>query len=382
MLRTSVLNINYSLFDLWSIWPFLTLLGYDIIVLAMTKAKDKILVALSGGVDSAVTLYLLKKQGYEVEAAFMKNFSANINIKGDCPWKEDRIMAYRVASFLKIPIRTFNFEKEYHQKIVNYIFSSYKNGQTPNPDVLCNNEIKFKLFLDKALHLGFSKIATGHYAQIKQSKNFYHLWRAKDKNKDQSYFLSGLNQKQLAHTLFPISHLTKPQVRAMARRARLPNAYRPDSQGICFVGKVNLKDWLAQKIKPKTGKIVDTKGRLLGKHTGVWYYTIGQRQGLDLSGGPWYVVSKDIKKNILVVGHISEAALYKKTIRINSLHWLGKAYKLPLKAKAQIRYRQPAQNITLYKDRAIFAKPQKGVASGQIVAIYKNQELIASATIN
>ena len=347
----------------------------------MKKNKEKILVALSGGVDSAVALYLLKKQGQQVSAAFMKNFSEKINIKGDCPWREDRLMAYRVASFLQIPIQTFNFEKEYHKKVVNYIFNSYKNGQTPNPDVLCNNEIKFKLFLDKALKLGFDKIATGHYAQLRQDKNGYHLYRAKDKNKDQSYFLSGLNQAQLAKSLFPIGHLTKPQVRLIAKRAKLPNASRPDSQGICFIGKINLKDFLSQKIKPKMGKIVDNKGNILGDHQGVWYYTIGQRQGLNLSGGPWYVVDKDIKKNILVVGHISEAALYKKTIQINSLHWLGKAHKFPLQAKAQIRYRQPAQNITLYKNKVVFAKLQKGVASGQILAIYKNQELIANATI-
>ncbi|MFA5126492.1 MAG: tRNA 2-thiouridine(34) synthase MnmA [Patescibacteria group bacterium] len=345
------------------------------------KEKGRILVALSGGVDSAVALYLLKKQGYEVEAAFMKNFSARANIKGDCPWKEDHLMAYRVASQLKVPIRTFNFEKQYHQKIVSYIFCSYKQGQTPNPDVLCNNEIKFKLFLDKAIKLGFDKIATGHYAQIKQTKNVYRLYRGRDKNKDQSYFLAGLGQAQLAKSLFPIGHLTKPRVRSIAKRAKLVNADRPDSQGICFIGKINLKDFLAQKIKPKEGKTLNTKGEFLGTHQGVWYYTIGQRQGLNLSGGPWYVVDKNVKKNILTVARLNESSLYKKTIKIDSLHWLGKIYKLPLRAKAQVRYRQPAQNATLYKEKIIFTVRQRGVASGQILVIYKNKELIASATI-
>ena len=343
--------------------------------------KSKILVALSGGVDSAVVLYLLKKQGYDVEAAFMKNFSEKINIKGECPWIQDRLEAYRVAAQLKVPIRTFNFEKEYHQRIVKYIFNSYKQGLTPNPDVLCNNEIKFRLFLDKAIKLGFGQIATGHYAQVKHDKNGYHLLRGKDKNKDQSYFLSGLDQKQLSHTLFPIGHLTKPQVRVIAKRAKLPNYNRPDSQGICFIGKIDLKTFLSQKIKPKAGDIVDTKNNVLGQHQGVWYYTIGQRHGLNLSGGPWYVTSKDLKANRLIVGRINSDELYKKIVQIDILHWLGETYKFPLKAKARIRYRQPAQVVTIYKNKAVFTTPQKGVASGQIVAIYKNQELIASATI-
>lgn len=358
----------------------------------MSKPKIKILVGLSGGVDSAVSLYLLQKQGYQVEAAFMKNFSEKVNIKGECPWKEDRMMAYRVAAHLKVPIQTLDFEKQYHDKVVDYIFESYQAGLTPNPDVLCNNEIKFKLFLEYATKLGFDKIATGHYAKIKEDKNGFHLLRAKDSNKDQSYFLAGLNQKQLAKAVFPIGDIIKPKVRQIARQAKLPNAERKDSQGICFIGKIDLKTFLQQKIKAKVGEILDTKGNKLGTHQGVWYYTIGQRRGLDIGGsGPWYVVSKDLKNNRLIVGHVDDEKLYNKSVQISDLHWLVKEHKLPLKAKAQIRYRQAGQLLTLGVKSAspktkkvfiaTFAKAQIGVASGQILAIYKGRELIASANI-
>lgn len=343
--------------------------------------KEKILVALSGGVDSAVALYLLKKQGYYVEAAFMKNFSEKVNLKGECPWKEDRIMAYRIAAQLHVPIHTFDFEKEYHDKVVSYIFETYQNGQTPNPDILCNNEIKFKLFLAKAQKLGFSKIATGHYARLKKSGDFYQLLKALDKNKDQSYFLSGLNQKQLASAIFPIGHLAKTKVRAIAKQAKLANADRPDSQGICFIGKINLKTFLAQKIKTKKGDILDTKGYKLGQHDGVWYYTIGQRKGLNLANGPWFIQQKDLQNNILIVAKEGDGALYSKKIHITKLHWLGAKYTLPIKAKAKIRYRQEDQDVIIDDGVINFAQAQKGVASGQIVAIYKNQALIASATI-
>lgn len=358
---------------------------------AKAPEAKKILVGLSGGVDSAVALYLLQKQGYEVEAAFMKNFSDKVNIKGECPWIQDREEAYRVAAKLKVPIQTFDFQKEYHDKVVNYIFESYQAGLTPNPDILCNNEIKFKLFLEKAMELGFDKIATGHYAQVVEDKDGFHLLRGKDPNKDQSYFLAGLNQKQLSKALFPIGDLEKPEVRKIAKEARLPNADRKDSQGICFIGKVDLKTFLQQKIKPKKGDIVDTQGNKLAEHEGVWYYTIGQRKGLDIGGGgPWYVVSKNIDKNEIVVGHIDDEKLYNKSVQVGDIHWLAKEYDLPLKAKAQIRYRQPAQEVNIVSvcspnssctALADFEEEQKGIASGQILAIYKDKELIGSAKI-
>jgi len=245
------------------------------------------------------------------------------------------------------------------------------------------NYYKFKLFLDHASKLGFDKIATGHYANIKEDKNGFHLLRGIDPNKDQSYFLAGLNQKQLSKAVFPIGDIIKPEVRKIAKKAKLPNADKKDSQGICFIGKIDLKTFLSQKIKPIVGDIVDTSGNKIGKHEGVWFYTIGQRKGLDIGGsGPWYVVSKDIKNNKLIVGHEDDEALYNKSVQISDLHWLGKEYKLPLKAKAQIRYRQPGQDVTLISvDKTEFKKPQAGVASGQILAIYKKNELIASANI-
>ena len=345
--------------------------------------KQKILVGLSGGVDSAVAALLLKQQGYDVQAAFMKNFSDKVNIKGECPWLKDREEAYRVAAKLDIPIQTFDFEEIYQKKIVQYIFDTYQAGQTPNPDVLCNNEIKFNLFLNKALELGFDKIATGHYARIKQDKSNYHLLKGLDNNKDQSYFLAGLTQEQLSKALFPIGELEKPQVRELAKQANLPNADRKDSQGICFVGKVDLKTWLQQQIKPKTGNIVDTDGNKLGEHQGVWYYTIGQRKGLNIGGsGPWYVAIKDLDNNKLIVSKSEDDELYTKHIKIHDLHWLGKEYKLPFKAKAKIRYRQEDQSMKLFSDHVEFKQSQKGVASGQTLAIYKKDELIASAIIN
>lgn len=380
----------------------------------MPNKKQKILVGLSGGVDSAVALYLLKQEGYQVEAAYMKCFSETVNIKGECPWKEDRLMAYRIAAQLDVPIQTLDFQKEYHEKVVDYIFDSYQKGLTPNPDILCNNEIKFKLFLEYAKENGFDKIATGHYAQVTEDKDGFHLLRGKDPNKDQSYFLAGLTQAQLSLAMFPIGHLEKPEVRKIATEAKLLNADRKDSQGICFIGKVDLKTFLQQKIKPKAGVIEDTEGNKLGDHQGVWYYTIGQRKGLDLPSGPWYVADKNIKENKIIVAKESAPELYKNLVQLTDLHWLGQERALPLKAKAQIRYRQPAQEVKILtactpshsgakQGEAIespcthlaeFKEPQKGVASGQILAVYapylrasktsrevEGDELIASGDI-
>jgi tRNA-specific 2-thiouridylase len=352
------------------------------------KQSETIIVGLSGGVDSAVSAYLLKKAGYTVRAVFMKNFSDRVGELLDCPWKEDRRAAYEVASFLDIPIETWDLEKDYRAKVLDYLYKEYRLGRTPNPDIRCNSEIKFKIFLDLALKRGADKIATGHYSQVREDREgFFHLLKGKDSNKDQSYFLAGLNQKQLSKSVFPIGHLTKPQVRALAKKIKLPNYDRPDSQGICFVGEVKMADFLKAKIKPKAGNIVDTTGTVLGRHQGVYYYTIGQRKGLDLGGGPArYVIRKDIKKNLLIVGEGDAQDLYHKELTAHHWHWLGKEYKLPLKAHAKIRYRQDDQACTVRQIKAgvmkvTFAKPQRAIASGQIITIYKGQELLASGTI-
>ncbi len=351
------------------------------------EKKLKVLVGLSGGVDSAVTALLLKKAGHHVSAVFMKNFSSRDNTNHECPWKADRDEAYAVAKHLDIPIETWDFEEQYRETVVNYLFDTYQKGQTPNPDILCNSEIKFKLFLAKAILNGFDKIATGHYAQIKQDKNGYHLLKGKDPNKDQSYFLAGLNQEQLARSLFPIGHLVKPKVRQLAKKAKLPNAERKDSQGICFVGKVNLKDFLSQKISPKVGDVLDNNGKKIGEHEGVWFYTIGQRKGIEIGGGPaLYVIKKDLTNNILVVGPKESLELYSKEVELIDWHWINQIYKFPIQAQAKIRYRQEDQKVFVQKLNeseflAKFSELQFAVASGQTVAIYKNQELIASAII-
>lgn len=353
----------------------------------MSQSK-KVIIGLSGGVDSAVSAYLLQQAGYQVSAVFMKNFSDRSGKLLDCPWKEDRHSAYEVAAFLNLPIKTWDLEKDYRAKVLNYLYSEYRLGRTPNPDIYCNNEIKFKIFLDLALKQGADMIATGHYAQIKKDlSGIFHLLKGQDANKDQSYFLAGLNQKQLSKSIFPIGHLTKPRVRALAKKIKLPNYDRPDSQGICFVGEVKLTDFLKDKIKPKPGNIVDEQGEVLGRHQGVYYYTIGQRKGLDLGGGPArYVIRKDVKNNLLVVGEENAKGLFQKELIAQHWHWLGTASKLPLKARAKIRYRQDDQTCLVSKInsttmKVTFSKPQRAIASGQTIAIYQKTELVASGLI-
>lgn len=366
----------------------------------MNNTKEKILVGLSGGVDSAVAAYLLKKQGYDVHAVFMKNFSERVGKTFECPWKEDRLEAYRIASFLDIPIETWDFQKEYKARVLNYMFAEYQRGRTPNPDVMCNKEIKFKAFLDRAKKKGFTKIATGHYAAVTcDSHGIFHLRKAKDSNKDQSYFLAALSQKQLSNVIFPLARLTKPQVRALAKRIGLPNAVRPDSQGICFVGPVSMRSFLKTRIAPRRGEIVDTKGKILGQHSGVYYYTIGQRQGIGLGGGPArYVIDKDMRRNRLIVGIKDQLELFKKDALITGWHWLTSTRHLPLHCKVKIRYRQKDQSAFIQRISgtkvrarhgrsakslyvANFARPQRAVSPGQTLAAYVGTELVASGTI-
>lgn len=353
----------------------------------MLKNKLKIAVGLSGGVDSSVAAFLLQQEGYEVIGYYMKNWSSDIG-KFKCPWKEDHEYALRVADHLKIPIYTLNFEKQYKEKVVDYLFDGYMRGITPNPDIMCNKEIKFKLFLEKALTIGADKIATGHYARIKKDKNnIYHLLKGKDRNKDQSYFLYTLNQNQLSKTIFPIGEYNKPEIRKIAKTAKLPTAEKPDSQGICFIGEVNIAEFLKTQIKPKKGDIITTDGKKIGTHDGVYYYTIGQRKGIGIGGGmPYFVVEKDIKNNKLIVARGSwSEELFQKECSVNDLVWVDKEPKIPMKCSVKTRYRQENQECEIHKQKnnikVVFKEKQRAITSGQSAVFYKKDECLGGGII-
>lgn len=351
-------------------------------------SRKKILVWLSGWVDSAVTAYLLKQQGYDVTAGFMINYLAPQ--WEECPTLEDIQEAKAVAKYLEIPFFTFDFREEYESKVLNYMYEGYQKWVTPNPDIMCNSEVKFKVFLEEALEAGFDMVATGHYAWIEvDEKGVSHLKKWLDENKDQSYFLAWLSQWQLSKVMFPLGELQKSQVREIALKAWLPNAKRKDSQWICFVGKVNMSDFLEKKINPKPGKVLNTKWDVLGTHKGVFYYTIGQRKGLDIWGQaePIFVVRKDIEKNEIIVGNSDDLELYNDTLFVNHWNYLAKDnFEFPLKAKAKIRYRQADQECEVIKVEwwyeVKFKIEQRAIAAGQICAIYNaDDELIMSWVI-
>lgn len=392
-------------------------------------AKKRVLMALSGGIDSAVSAWKLIQAGYEVEAAFMKNYSATRGLKLDaCPWLQDRQDALRVAAFLGIPMHTVNFESQYKKNVLDYFFKEYKAGRTPNPDVMCNKEIKFKLLYNWARKNGFDYVATGHYAQVLTVDNFmknekmvgksqlrktalgsktsktdsntnptYHLARSKDDFKDQTYFIYNITTPQLPHLLFPIGSMKKSEVRALAKKIGLPNADKKESMGLCFVGKIRLKEFLDQKLKPKPGPVIDaaTKKKI-GEHQGLSYYTIGQRQGVRIgAGGPWYVAGKNLKTNTLTVtNNPHDKLLETREIEIHSVNWITPPGKLQnsesIKLKARYRHQGTLENITVSpvlrgsgrgNFKVKFAKPQLAVASGQSLVMYDGKICVGGGVI-
>lgn len=337
------------------------------------KSRKKVFMAMSGGVDSSVAAALLLKQGFDVVGCHMKCY----NVDG-CA-EQDAEDARRVAEQLGIPFYTFDLENEYKERVVDYMVQGYRSGVTPNPDVMCNKEIKFGLFLKRALELGADYIATGHYVAIKKIAGTYALYAAKDKNKDQSYFLWTLTQKELAHCLFPLGNLTKPEVRVIARKYNLVTAAKKDSQGICFLGKVPAADFLKNYIPARAGAVVTRDGTRIGTHDGAEFYTVGQRHGLKIGGHkePLYVTDKNVKDNTVTVAEGDQnPELYRTEAKINNLNLINKFSTLkPITVRARIRYRQPLfkATLTVSKNKTstlTFDKPQKAVATGQSAVFY------------
>lgn len=350
----------------------------------------KILVGLSGGVDSSVAAALMLEQGHEVVGAYMKNWINTDNIPGDCPWEQDVNDAHAVAKKLGIEFRVVDLIDQYQERIVDYLLEGYRNGITPNPDVYCNREMKFGVFLDYALSQGFDFVATGHYARKREDKEGNAMiLRGADPNKDQSYFLSLMEQHQAKHALFPVGEMLKPAVRELAEKLELPTAGKKDSQGICFIGNVKMSDFLRHYVEDKPGDIVDVSGKIRGTHKGLHLYTLGQRKGHGVAspkeGVAFVVVGKNAEKNQLIVGYedAKTRGLYAKKARIHHVSWLREAITETKKIEAQPRYRAQSEPIIITpvetKDNEYnieFIKPQRALTPGQICAFYHQGELL------
>jgi tRNA-specific 2-thiouridylase len=341
-----------------------------------TKNGKKVFVGLSGGVDSATSAALLKRDGFDVTGVFIKVWQPDWI---ECTWREDKRDAMRVAAHLDIPFITLDLEKEYKEEVIDYMIAEYAAGRTPNPDVMCNQHVKFGAFYDWAMKQGADHVATGHYARIQNSSE---LLSGRDPNKDQSYFLWALKTEQFAHILFPVGDIPKPEVRKLAKEFNLPNAERKDSQGLCFIGKVDVKEFLSHYVKTEQGNVLDTKGKVIGHHPGALFFTIGERHGFTITektptDTPYYVVSKDVQKNIVVVSNKKEDALPSATTSVNiySTNWIGGIPPVGEKLQARSRYRQPLQDITFLSiegDRAEiqFSEPQDTLTPGQSLVVY------------
>lgn len=351
------------------------------------------IVGLSGGVDSAVTAYLLKKEGHDVHAVFMKNWEEDDRVE-HCPATQDIADAQAVAAMLNIPFEVINFSEQYWERVFEDFLTHYRNGRTPNPDVLCNKEIKFKAFLNYAQSRDADLIATGHYARIQNKNNLYFLTKARDLNKDQSYFLYLLDQTQLAASCFPLSGFSKQEVRQIAASLNFPNHAKKDSTGICFIGERKFRAFLNEYLPFKPGEMVTSEGEILGEHVGLTFYTIGQRQGLAIGGrkgkadSPWYVADKDFQKNrLVVVQGENHPALFKKEITASQLHWITITPKLPTEVTAKTRYRQADQRcwikpLTNPKTvRVTFDVPQRALTPGQSIVFYQDDICLGGGII-
>ena len=344
----------------------------------MTQRGSKtVYVGMSGGVDSSVAAALLKQQGYNVVGVFMKPWQPDGETDEWCLWKQDREDAMRAASAIGIPLLTWDVAKQYKKSVTDYMIREYKSGRTPNPDVMCNKEIKFGLFLKQALKEGADYIATGHYIEKKGAK----LLQAKDQNKDQSYFLWTLTSQQVEKCLFPIGSYTKPDVRKLAKKFKLPNHAKKDSQGVCFIGPLDMKEFLVSYIKPKKGAILNMAGKKIGTHDGVYYYTLGQRHGLNigLGTGPYYVIAKDIKRNTITVGTDAEAVA--RETKVSEYSWLSKPA-FPARLDVKVRYRTKSVKATLDAKGVLkFDKPERAVTPGQSAVFYRGKELLGGGII-
>lgn len=353
----------------------------------MKEVRQKIVyLGLSGGVDSAVSAYLLKQEGYDVRCVFMKNFSQQIMVNGqmtEC-WVPEWHDALRVAAHLKLPLVRWDFEEQYRAEVYEYFKSEYAAGRTPNPDVLCNSQIKFGIFYERARAEGADFIATGHYAQTDGNGR---LLRATDEDKDQTYFLNRVARASLEHTLFPIGHLEKAEVRAIAREAGLPVAEKKDSTGVCFIGEVPIKDLLAEYLKPIPGRIITTEGVEIGQHDGLAWYTIGQRHGFGVTGGgaPLYIVKKNFETNELIVGEENDPALFTRDVVVADVHWINTPTAGD-KLYARFRHRQPLQEIEAWEIHdavltAHMSTSQRAITPGQFAVIYRDRECLGGGVL-